>query len=52
MIKKSMAVSVKNLTIKYDNFVAVENISFKVLSNEVFGLLAQMGQEKPVFFEF
>ena len=46
MSKRSIAISVDNLTVKYGDFVAVENISFKVFSNEVFGLLGPNGAGK------
>jgi len=40
------AISIDNLTVKYGDFVAVENISFKVFSKEVFGLLGPNGAGK------
>jgi len=46
MSKRPTAISVDNLEVKYGDFVAVENISFKVFSNEVFGLLGPNGAGK------
>lgn len=36
----------KNLTKKFDNFIAVDNISLTIKENEVFGLLGQNGAGK------
>jgi len=46
MSKRPIAISVDNLTVKYGGFVAAENISFNVFSNEVFGLLGPNGAGK------
>lgn len=46
MSQRPIAISVDDLTVKYGDFVAVENISFKVFSNEVFGLLGPNGAGK------
>ena len=46
MSERPIAISVDDLTVKYGDFVAVENVSFKVFSNEVFGLLGPNGAGK------
>lgn len=40
------AVSVEGLVIKYGSFVAVENLSFKVKTGEIYGLLGPNGAGK------
>lgn len=45
------AIIVKNLTKKYGNYVAVDNLSFKVRRGEVFGLLGANGAGKSSTIE-
>lgn len=40
------AVRVKNLTVKFNNFIAVNNISFEVKKGEIFGFLGANGAGK------
>lgn len=42
----NVIISVKNLTKKFGNFTAVDNISFEVMKGEVFGLLGPNGAGK------
>ena len=44
-------ISVKNLTKKYGNFVAVSDISFDVFEGEIFGLLGPNGAGKSTTLE-
>lgn len=44
-------ISVKNLTKKYGDFIAVKNISFEVYENEIFGLLGPNGAGKSTTLE-
>ena len=44
-------ISVKNLVKKYDDFVAVNDISFDVMPGQVFGLLGQNGAGKTTTLE-
>ena len=44
-------ISVKNLTKKYGDFVAVSNISFEVFEDEIFGLLGPNGAGKSTTLE-
>lgn len=41
------AIETKNLTKVYKNFTAVNSLNLKVPEKSIFGLLVQMGQEKP-----
>ena len=41
------AIETKNLTKVYKNFTAVNSLNLKVPEKSIFGLLGQMGQEKP-----
>ena len=43
---EQLAVTVEGLTVKYGSFVAVDNISFKVRSGEIYGLLGPNGAGK------
>ena len=40
---------VNNLSKKYNEVYAVNDISFKVNKGEIFGLLGQMGQVKQLY---
>ncbi|MGY3052658.1 ABC-2 type transport system ATP-binding protein [Pedobacter sp. UYEF25] len=44
-------ISVKNLVKKYDDFVAVKDLSFDVYENEIFGLLGPNGAGKTTTLE-
>lgn len=43
---EQLAVTVEGLTVKYGSFVAVDNLSFKVRSGEIYGLLGPNGAGK------
>jgi ABC-2 type transport system ATP-binding protein len=45
------AVSVKNLTVKYGNFTAVDHISFEVKQGEIFGIIGPNGAGKTSTLE-
>jgi ABC-2 type transport system ATP-binding protein len=45
-IRKMFAIEVHNLTKKFDDFTAVNNISFKVMKGEIFGFLGPNGAGK------
>ena len=45
-IRSELLIEVKNLSVKFDKFVAVDNISFSVRSGEVLGLLGSNGAGK------
>lgn len=42
-------IEIKNVTKKYGNYVAVEDISFKVEESSIYGLSAITAQAKPHF---
>jgi len=44
-------ISVKNLIKKYDDFIAVQDLSFEVYENEIFGLLGPNGAGKTTTLE-
>lgn len=44
-------ISIQNLTKKYGRLAAVDDISFDVLENEVFGLLGENGAGKTTTLE-
>ena len=46
-----MVVETKGLTVKYKNFVAVDNISFEVASGEIFGIIGPNGAGKTSTLE-
>ena len=45
-MKNEFSVDVKNLTVKFDGFIAVNNISFSVKRGEIFGFLGANGAGK------
>lgn len=51
MDKKDTIIDVKNLTKKYGDFIAVNDISFEVYEHEIFGLLGPNGAGKTTTFE-
>ena len=51
MDKQNVMISVKNLVKKYDDFTAVNDISFDVYENEIFGLLGPNGAGKTTTLE-
>ena len=50
-IKKEIAIEVRNLTKKYDDLTAVDNISFNVKNGEVFAFLGPNGAGKTTTVE-
>jgi len=51
MTKQKVIIEVNNLTKKYADLVAVNNLSFKVYSGEIFGLLGPNGAGKTTILE-
>ncbi|MBC7566384.1 MAG: ABC transporter ATP-binding protein [Pedobacter sp.] len=51
MERKEAIISVKNLVKKYDDFTAVNGITFDVYENEIFGLLGPNGAGKTTTLE-
>ncbi|RYD78012.1 MAG: ATP-binding cassette domain-containing protein, partial [Sphingobacteriales bacterium] len=51
MEKNKAIISVKNLVKKYDDFVAVQDLTFDVFENEIFGLLGPNGAGKTTTLE-
>ncbi|MDR2099956.1 MAG: ATP-binding cassette domain-containing protein [Campylobacteraceae bacterium] len=49
--KQKSLISVKDLTKKFGNFTAVDNVSFNVNAGEVFGLLGPNGAGKSTMFK-
>ena len=51
MDQKNAIISVRNLVKKYDDFTAVQDLSFDVYENEIFGLLGPNGAGKTTTLE-
>ena len=45
-MKKSPIITVRDLTKRYDDFVAVDDISFEVRQGEIFGMVGPNGRSK------
>jgi len=48
---KAMAIEVKNITVSYDNFVALENATFSLSSGSICGLVGMNGAGKSTLFK-
>jgi ABC-type multidrug transport system ATPase subunit len=46
LINHSIALQIQNLTKQYGNLTAVNNVSFEIYKNEIFGLLGPNGAGK------
>ncbi len=51
MHNRNTIITVKNLVKKYDDFIAVQDLSFEVYENEIFGLLGPNGAGKTTTLE-
>lgn len=52
MLGGILVIEVKNVTKKYGNFIAVDNISFKIKEGEIIGLLRSKWSWKKHYNEY